>query len=185
MRRQDAKRCTLQGASPAQRSLSDARWHQHGTTHKERLGPFKAGELETRTVFCKGENGGEAASPVPAGVQETMQRHFGPASQLERSIPHAAKAAHNGAKQVSSDEKTADIYRASWVGHPQDEGIEILDLATGLPVPRDTRANGTQSVVVQQDEVLQDAAAGAAPAQSGKVEVAPHKTEEEYEILDL
>jgi hypothetical protein len=89
-------------------------------------------------------------------------------------------------RRAAQDEKAPTIYRASWVGRPQDEDFEILDLATGLPVPRDTTARGTRlAIVVQQDEVLQDAAAGAPPAQPGKVEVAPHKTEEEYEILDL
>ena len=88
-------------------------------------------------------------------------------------------------RRVAPDEKAPTIYRASWVGHPHDEDFEILDLATGLPVPRYTRAKGTRSaIVVQQDEVLQDAAAGAAPAQSGKVEVAPHKEGDELLVLD-
>jgi hypothetical protein len=88
-------------------------------------------------------------------------------------------------RRVAPDEKAPTIYRASWVGHPQDEDFEILDLATGLPVPRYTRASRTRSaIVVQQDEVLQDAAAGAAPAQSGKVEVAPHKEGDELLVLD-
>jgi hypothetical protein len=86
MRRQDAKGHTLQRASPAQRSLPDARWHQHRTTHKERFGQLKAGELETRHVFCKGENGREAASPIPTRVQEEVHRYCRRASQLERGI---------------------------------------------------------------------------------------------------
>ena len=89
-------------------------------------------------------------------------------------------------RRAGQDEKAAAIYRASWVGHPQDQDFEILDLATGLPGPRETRANGTRSAaVVQQDEVLQDAAAGAAPAQSGKAETVRSKQDEEFQILDL
>jgi Family of unknown function (DUF5763)/Stress-induced bacterial acidophilic repeat motif len=80
------------------------------------------------------------------------------------------------------------IYRAlqfCTVPREKDLGYEILDLNPGLPAARDTRANRTRSaIVVWQDEVLQDAAAGAAPAQSGKVEVAPHKEGDELLVLD-
>jgi hypothetical protein len=38
-------------------------------------------------------------------------------------------------RRAAPDEKAPTIYRASWVGRPQDEDFEILDLATGLPVP--------------------------------------------------
>ena len=67
----------MQRASHAQREMPNARRRQHGATHKERLGPFKAGQLETRPVFCKGETGGEDASPVSARVQGTVPRHYG------------------------------------------------------------------------------------------------------------
>jgi len=77
MRRQDAKGHIVQGASHAQRALPDARRLKHGTTHKERLSPFNAGQLETRPVFCKSETGGEVASPVAARVQGTVSRYYG------------------------------------------------------------------------------------------------------------
>jgi len=89
-------------------------------------------------------------------------------------------------RRATQDEKAPTIYRASWVGHPQDEDFEILDLDTGLPVTRDTMANGTKSAAaVRPGDELRDAATEVAAAQTGKADVVPHKEEEDYEILDL
>jgi len=66
----------VQRTSHAQRALPDARRDQHGATHRERLGPFKAGQLETWSVFCEGEAGGEVSSPIAAGVQGTVPRYY-------------------------------------------------------------------------------------------------------------
>jgi hypothetical protein len=38
--------------------------------------------------------------------------------------------------RAAQDEKAPTIYRASWVGHPQDEDYEVFDINTGLPVTR-------------------------------------------------
>ena len=35
-------------------------------------------------------------------------------------------------RRAAQHEKQADIYRASWVGHPHDQNFEVLDLETGL-----------------------------------------------------
>ena len=77
MRGQDAKGCSVQGTSHAQRALPDARRGEHWATHLGRLGAFKAGQFETRPVFCQGETGGEVASPVAARLQGTVPRYNG------------------------------------------------------------------------------------------------------------
>jgi len=89
-------------------------------------------------------------------------------------------------RRAAQDQSAVNIYRASWVGHPADEDFEILDLDTGLPVTRDTMANGTKSAAaVRPGDELRDAATEVAAAQTGKADVVPHKEEEDYEILDL
>jgi len=77
MRGQDAKGCSVQGTSHAQRALPDARRGEHWATHLGRLGAFKAGQFETRPVFCQGETGREVASPVAARLQGTVPRYYG------------------------------------------------------------------------------------------------------------
>ena len=71
---------------------------------------------------------------------------------------------------------------------PRDKelGYEILDIKTGLPVNRDTMANGTRSgAVVQRDEALRGAETEAHKAQTAKAEVVQHKKDQEFEIFDL
>jgi len=77
MRGQDAKGCSVQGTSHAQWALPDARRGEHWATHLGSLGAFKAGQFETRPVFCQGETGREVASPVAARLQGTVPRYYG------------------------------------------------------------------------------------------------------------
>jgi hypothetical protein len=77
MRGQDAKGHTVQSTSHAQWALPDARRRQHWAAHWGRLGAFKAGQLETRSVFCRSENGGEVASQADPRVQGTVPRYYG------------------------------------------------------------------------------------------------------------
>ena len=89
-------------------------------------------------------------------------------------------------RRAAQDEKAPTIYRASWVGHPQDEDFEILDINTGLPIGADTTDNGTRSASrVHRDEELRGVATKAALAPTTEAEVVRHKHVEDFEILDL
>jgi len=88
-------------------------------------------------------------------------------------------------RRATQDEKAPTIYRASWVGHPQDQEFEILDINTRLPVNGDTPASGSQSdAVVGEVEERRDAATEAHPMKTGKCEVVRHKEEDDLLILD-
>jgi hypothetical protein len=76
MRRQDPQGHAVPRTSHAQRALPNARRHQHWAAHRSGVGAFKSGQLEGRPVFCKGETGGEVASPVATRVQGTVPQYY-------------------------------------------------------------------------------------------------------------
>ena len=47
-------------------------------------------------------------------------------------------------RRAAQDQKAATIYRASWVGRPNDEDFEIGDLETGLRESGEKPASGSQ-----------------------------------------
>ena len=118
--------------------------------------------------------------PVPATNSDPRPADFPLGSVDSRAAVRAMID-----RRAAQHEKQADIYRASWVGHPQDEVFEILDLNTGLPATRGNMTSGGRSeAIVQLDEEVRDAPE-THDAQAGKGKVAQRKKDVEFEILDL